>query len=316
MNPVNTTVELAAHQQAEHFDMATADAVLLEQGFVVIEGLLTPTEIQGIKDALAPWFGGKHFGRNNFEGICTERVYALLAKAPVIACIIEHPIILALLDRLLPPHYLLSAALAINVHPGETPQPLHTDDTSNKLPGPRPHPYTGISTIWAFDDFTDANGATEVLPRSHLWTDAHFAVELDARSPAAIEALANADTLLNNRNALNNSNALNRRLHKVTMPAGSAVVFLGNLVHRGGANLSEGIRLGITPQYCAPWFRQIENMVLAVPPAVAAQYSTRIQAMLGYSTIDPGFMGYVDGMHPRRLIDADYAGRRRQGQRS
>ena len=51
-------------------------------------------------------------------------------------------------------------------------------------------------------------------------------------------------------------------------------------------------------------------MVLAVPPATAAQYSPRIQNMLGYSVIEPGFMGYVDGVHPRRLIDADYRGRK------
>ncbi len=291
MNPSQVTASPpATHQRAEHFDMPAAQAALNAHGFVVIESLLTRAEVQSIKDALAPWFGGRHFGRNNFEGLCTERVYALLAKAPVIARIIEHPLMLALLDQLLPPHYLLSAALAINVHPGETPQPFHTDDSSNKLPGPRPHPFTGVSTIWAFDDFTATNGATQVLPGSHLWTDE----QVHAGSGADAEHAA----------------------YKVTMPAGSAVVLLGNLVHRGGANVSDGIRLGITPQYCAPWFRQIENMVLAVPPSVAAQYSTRIQAMLGYSTIDPGFMGYVDGMHPRRLIDANYAGRRRQGQQS
>ena len=293
-------------QHAEQFDLGAAQDALNAHGFLVIEGLLTNDEVQAIKAALAPWFGGKHFGRNNFEGLYTERVYALLAKAPAIARIIEHPIILQLLDQLLPPHYLLSAALAINVHPGETPQPFHTDDSSNKLPGPRPHPFTGISTIWAFDDFTLSNGATEVLPGSHLWTDER------------VHALAEAHATTAHASALDGPMAADAEYapHKVCMPAGSAVVFLGNLVHRGGANRSDGIRLGITPQYCAPWFRQIENMVLAVPPAIAAQYSTRIQAMLGYSTIDPGFMGYVDGMHPRRLIDASYTGRRRQGQQS
>ena len=129
----------ATRQRAENFDMSAAQAALTTHGFLVIEGLLTNDEVQSIKDALAPWFGGKHFGRNNFEGLCTERVYALLAKAPVIARIIEHPLILALLDQLLPQHYLLSAALAINVHPGETPQPFHTDDSSNRLQIGRAH---------------------------------------------------------------------------------------------------------------------------------------------------------------------------------
>lgn len=53
------------------------------------------------------------------------------------------------------------------------------------------------------------------------------------------------------------------------MPAGSVLVFLGTLWHRGGANRSEAHRLAITAQYCQPWIRQIETMTLAVPPRVA-----------------------------------------------
>jgi ectoine hydroxylase-related dioxygenase (phytanoyl-CoA dioxygenase family) len=263
-------------------DLDGIEAEVRERGYAIVEGLLSPDAVAEIKGALAPWLQGEKFGRNNFEGERTERVYALLSKAPAVARIIEHPVILALLDRLLPKHYLLSAALAINVHPGETSQPFHCDDSSNRLHGPRPRPYTGISTIWAFDDFTPTNGATEIVPGSHLWTDDRF----PPRDSDVVKAV---------------------------MPAGSALIFLGNVVHRGGANHSDGIRLAITPQYCAPWWRQIENMVLAVPPAVAAQYSERIQEMLGYSTIDPGFMGYVDGVHPKRLIDPGYRGRRARG---
>ena len=83
------------------------------------------------------------------------------------------------------------------------------------------------------------------------------------------------------------------RAEKITMPAGSVVVFAGTLYHRGGANTSSGKRLGITPQYCQPWMRQIENMVLAVPPEAAGQYSERIQELLGYDLMEPSFVGYV-----------------------
>jgi ectoine hydroxylase-related dioxygenase (phytanoyl-CoA dioxygenase family) len=271
-----------SHHRAATLVLDAVEAEIRERGYAVVEDLLAPREVDEIKASLGPWLQGEKFGRNDFEGERTERVYALLAKAPPVARIVEHPLVLALLDRLLPQHYLLSAALAINVHPGETPQPFHGDDSSNRLPGPRPHPYTGVSTIWAFDDFTSANGATEVLPGSHRWTGDRF-------PPRAED------------------------IEQVIMPAGSALIFLGNLLHRGGANRSSGTRLAITPQYCAPWWRQIENMVLAVPPRVAARYSERIQELLGYSTVDPGFMGYVDGMHPKRLIDPAYRGRRSRG---
>ena len=131
------------------------------------------------------------------------------------------------------PNYLLSANLAINVHPGETAQALHCDDGYCRLP--RPRDAMGISAIWAIDDFTDDNGATELIPGSHTWGD-------EKPDPC------------------------DERAVQVTMPAGSVCVFMGTLLHRGGANRSNGTRLGITPQYCQPWIRQIENMTLAVPP--------------------------------------------------
>ena len=90
----------------------------------------------------------------------------------------------------------------------------------------------------------------------------------------------------------------------------AVVVFLGTVWHRGGANAADRPRLGITPQYCQPWARQLENMVLAVPQDVAATYPRRVQELLGYS-IHPPLMGYVNGMHPARLIDPEYGKRDR-----
>lgn len=256
--------------KAHHLEQIEKD------GFTVLERVASAALLGRIRDALNPYLQNKLLGRNDFEGEHTERVYALLAKAPSIAELIEHPQILTLLDALLPKNYLLSAALAINLHPGETVQPFHIDDAAGAVPFSKPRPRFGISTIWAIDDFTEDNGATEVIPGSHLWPA--------ERQAAAEEAV------------------------KVLMPAGSVVVFDGRLIHRGGANRSTDYRLAITPQYCLPGLRQIENMVLAVPPAIAGQYSARIQNMLGYNIVEPGFMGYVDGVHPRKLIDAGYRG--------
>lgn len=271
---------LSADSEREADGMTeTALTALADQGYIILEQQLSTSQVDEIRTELSPFLQKQHMGRNDFEGFQSERVYALLAKAPSIAAIIEHPAVLAIIDRLLPQNYLLSSALAINVHPGETPQNFHIDDVPGGGPdvaGPRP-PF-GISTIWAFDDFTQDNGATEIIPGSHRWPA--------DRQPREEEAV------------------------KVLMPAGSVVVFAGNLIHRGGANHASRARLAITPQYCMPWLRQLENMTLAVPPEVAGQYSKRIQGLLGYSVVDPGFMGHVNGLHPKRLIDADYQGRK------
>lgn len=241
-----------------------------EFGYCVIENAFSAEQVQRTREELSPWLQQKLMGRNDFEGEHSERVYALLAKSPAIAEMIEHPDVLAIADALLEPNYLLSAALAINVHSGETPQPWHIDDGAGDFATPKPRAALGVSAIWALDDFSETNGATEVVPGSHRWDQ--------DRVPEAGEHV------------------------QVCMKKGSALVFAGSLVHRGGANTSNSTRLAITPQYCQPWLRQIENMVLAVPPAIAERYSVRVQELLGYSIVRPGFMGYVDGRDPRKLI--------------
>jgi len=248
-------------------------------GYAIARDLLSPREVAEIKASLAPWLQGRLMGRNDFEGFRSERVYALLAKAPPVARIVEHPEVLAVLDRLLTPHYRLSACLAIQVHPGETAQGWHADDSYVWVP--RPRRMMGVSAIWAFDDFTENNGATELIPGSHLWGPDEQAVPDDPRAV------------------------------KVLMEAGSAVLFAGTTVHRGGAHRGTQTRLGITPQYCEPWIRQIENMPLAVPPEIACGYSERVQELLGYDIFEPTFIGYVDGMHPKRLLDPGYAARKK-----
>jgi ectoine hydroxylase-related dioxygenase (phytanoyl-CoA dioxygenase family) len=259
----------------------TADLVeaIRHDGWVVAPDLISPREVAEIKESLAPWLDGSKMGRNDFEGFRTERVYALLAKAPPIARIVEHPDVLAVVDQLLTPHYRLSACLAIQVHPGETPQGWHSDDSYVLVP--RPRPMMGVSAIWAFDDFTEHNGATEVVPGSHLWGPEE---RPQGDDPRAV---------------------------KVTMRAGSAVLFAGTLLHRGGAHRGTSTRLAITPQYCEPWVRQIENLPLAVPPQIARRYSERVQELLGYDIFEPTFIGYVDGMHPKRLLDPHYGARKR-----
>jgi ectoine hydroxylase-related dioxygenase (phytanoyl-CoA dioxygenase family) len=254
-----------------------------ENGYVVVENLLAPHQLDAVLEGLSPYLGdGAPLGRNDFEGRSTNRVYALLAKVPAMAAIVEHPHVLGMLDSLLEPGYLLTAALAINLRPGETEQAWHYDDGFYTLP--RPRPPVSISTIWALDGFTSSNGATEVIPGSHRWGGGDVPQGDDARRIT------------------------------VTMPAGSAVIFSGTLWHRGGANRTDARRLCVSPQYCQPWGRQQENMMLAVGRR-ALDYSPRIRQMLGYS-IHPPFMGMVDGMHPSRLIDPAYdaasAGARRR----
>lgn len=244
-----------------------AMATIEEQGFVVFERLLPESLVEEIRADILPRFSHDG-GRNNFEGFATQRLYALVEKTLSCNPLVEHPLVLALLDRILEPNYLLSQLQAINIRAGESQQPFHYDDAFYLFP--RPRRALGAATIWAIDPFTTDNGATVVVPGSHRWGD--------DRQPKPEEAKA------------------------VVMPPGSVVFFLGTLWHGGGANRTDRGRLCITAQYCAPYLRQQENFALSVSKERVRQCSEHVQRMLGYSIYGP-FMGFVDGMHPKRVLE-------------
>ena len=245
---------------------------LRTDGYVILEDVLSREELEALTRALAPYENERPFGRNDFEGTRSQRVYSLAGKGDPFIALAEHPRIVALLDRVLLPNWLLSTMQSIRLHPGETEQAWHADDAFYLVP--RPCGTLALSAIWAIEDFTEDNGATEVVRGSHLWGH---------ERPAG----GGAEPV------------------KAVMRAGSVLVFDGALLHRGGANRSTGTRLCVSPQYCQPFLRTQESQLLIVPPHAAASMSARARAMLGYS-IHPPFLGQVDGMHPLRLVDPDY----------
>jgi ectoine hydroxylase-related dioxygenase (phytanoyl-CoA dioxygenase family) len=255
------------------------------QGFTVIADFLRGEALEHVRAQLALHLDS-HSGRNNFEGFLTERVYTLVGRGPCFEDIAEDARVLALLDRLLAPGYLLTASQAICIHPGETPQPIHHDDSF--YPIARPRPSISFSTIVAVDAFTLDNGGTEVIPASHRWSDAQIAGAYDGRD---------ADAPL--------PPALERLLQPMIVPAGACIFFHGTLLHRGGANRSAKRRLAFSNQYCEPWARTQENFYLGIPPALVRDMSPRLQALLGYEIMPP-FMGHVTASHPAKVLRAGY----------
>lgn len=240
---------------------------LAEDGYVILSDLVSPAACAAIRSETARL--ADHTGRNPFEGVRTQRIYSPLAKTRAIDDLVDHPRVMALLDALFLPNYLLSQAQIINILPGEAAQLLHHDDAFYRLP--RPGPAVHAAFICAIDDFTVDNGATVVIPGSHRWDE--------TRIPNAHEAIA------------------------CEMPAGSAVFFVGGLWHGGGENRTDAARLAVTCQYCEPWLRQHENFFLEVPNALARTLRPTITSLMGYSIHEP-FMGMVDGRHPRRLLES------------
>jgi hypothetical protein len=235
-------------------------------GYAIVEGLIPRAEAIAIGVELRRLLDGVPEGRNFFEGFKTRRLYAIYGKTRVLDPLTLHPLVLGAIEHVLGPHFQLSGPTGIEIGPGEVEQILHRDE--DIYPVPRPHPQLVTNVMWAFDDFTKANGATRLVPASQ------HSIEL----PPDDAPMAFAE-----------------------MPAGSVMIYVGSIWHGGGANTTDATRLGAAIEYAAGWLRQQENHMLSVPPEVARSLAKRLRELLGYN-IYPPFVGYVDGRHPDRAI--------------
>lgn len=241
-------------------------AALDADGYAIVEGVLARERAHTIRDELRRLLEPVPTGRNDFEGFGTRRLYAIYAKTRVLDDLTLHPLVLGALERVLGSHFQLSGPTGIDIGPGEVEQVLHRDE--DIYPVPRPHPQLVVNVMWAFDDFTEANGATRVLPGSHRSVEA----------PPDDAPLTFAE-----------------------MPAGSVMLYLGSLWHGGGANRTDAPRLGVAIEYVVSWLRPQETHLLAVPTAIARTLPRRLRELLGYDVYPP-FLGYVDGRHPDRVL--------------
>jgi ectoine hydroxylase-related dioxygenase (phytanoyl-CoA dioxygenase family) len=240
---------------------------LLADGYELLEGVIAPEKVAEVRAELMRLLEDTPYGRGDFEGHRTRRVYALFGKTRALDDLATHPRILEILDAVLE-EYHLSAPTAIEIGPGERAQPLHPDDAI--YPIARPHVELVVNIMWPLCDFTVDNGATRIIPGSHRWPDGHYPTPDVETVPVA-------------------------------MPAGSALVYLGSVWHGGGANTTDTARLGVVLHYARAWLRPVENHVLVVAPEVVATLEPRMQELLGYNIAQP-FIGYVDGRHPRKLL--------------
>ena len=254
---------------------------VLQYGYVIIPDCFTKGEAREARDEMDRLLGEQPLGgRNDFEGLNTNRIYSLLNKTRVFDKFTILPRVLALNDYFLDPGYLLSAFHTISINPGEKAQALHHDDGYISVARPRP-PF-GAAIMVAFDEYTAENGATRLIPGSHIWDG-----DRKGKPEETIPAL---------------------------VPEGGVAYFISTLIHGGGANVSNKARKSATVQYCKPYIRPIENQILAVDPRKLAEIDPRIVGMMGYKHMQP-FMGYADGLNPRRAaarmvswlqIDVDY----------
>ncbi len=241
-----------------------------DQGYTVIEQAVELELIDALNDDLLRLERdlGIVPADNLFEGTHTTRIYNLLAHGPKFERIPVHPAVLPVCEGVLDDGLLISSLSSIAIGPDESAQPIHADD--QVIPLPKPHPATVCNTMWALTDFTDANGATRIIPGSH-------------RASESPDLVTPYDSVA------------------AEMAKGSVLVWHGSLWHGGGANTTAERRVGIAMNYCAGYIRQQENQQLGLPVELVRTFPFRLQQLVGYG-IYRGLIGHIDKNVPANLL--------------
>jgi len=237
--------------------------VLEKDAGVIIDNIVNSDFLVELNEELNPFLSSDNLGRDEFTGFKTNRIGALIARSKKCRELALNKLINETAAQYLKPYcdgYQLHFTSAVSIGPGESSQILHRDRGiwGGYLPR-KVEPL--LSTIWAINKFTKANGATQVVPGSHKWDK--------------------------NRQPVENEIAF------AEMDAGSVLIYTGTVLHGGGENTTKNItRTGVFLHYAVNWLRQQENQYLSCPPDIAKHLSSELKSLIGYSK-----GGYVLGFY-------------------
>ncbi|KAF4465157.1 Phytanoyl- dioxygenase [Fusarium albosuccineum] len=260
-----------------------------ENGCVIIKNFATLDQIRSANDETREWLDNDKPWKGALFPPETRRCTRLVQRSPTVRNhFLIHPLVkqltAAFVDKTTKNWYgeklhvhtskaQLDQALSMEIGPGAAAQRLHRDDknfhgehTDRTQTGYRTGDDTAIGFLIAGVDVTADNGATMVIPGSHLWGD--------DRAPKDHEAIL------------------------ATMNRGDAVAFLGSLYHAGGANTTTDDRRTIHSLFFnRGYYKPQENTYLSTTVEEVLSWPEEIQDVMGYNISSPT-VGHVDFMPP------------------
>jgi hypothetical protein len=234
------------------------DALALE-GWCVLPDVLSSQQTAVARDRL--WKAADTFQQMGGEthmpvldpNASNVRIFYLLEIDQLFRDMIQHPVAVDMVQRVLGPHFLISNFTANIARPGSRSMALHSD-LSLVVPEPWLAPWS-VNIIWCLDDVYLENGATLFIPGSHKWT-------------CKADVPPDADT----------------RLTPFEAKAGSIIVMDGRMWHTSGANVTKDQdRALMFGYYSAPFLRPQVNWNAALSADVQASLSPRMRGWLGLS---------------------------------
>ena len=287
-------------------DLDVAKRHMDEYGYCLLKDALSPEQVDALYSRVLEQLEAEvELGKNNVLPDKKQLVRFLLNKGQVFRDIVLHESVHDVIGHVLGEEYLLSAYHAHIAHPGTT-KAFHTDQFWMPPPtnerkqtllkpgsvtraGNRGHhmggeeamtpktiaPAVVCNTMWMLTDFTAENGATLVVPGSHL----------SGRQP--------------DHDLDSNANWV-----PATAPAGTVLAFEGRVWHSTGVNTTDRYRTGMTINFCAPQFRQQENFLMGTLPEVVDEASPELLALMGFKAWQ-GYGGYEN--HGQWVVRGEYA---------
>lgn len=252
----------AARFTADATPAELADS-LREHGYAIVERLAPDDLLDRFSAEIDPHLDATPTGQDDFVGHRTRRPGRLIERSPAARELVMHPLVLDSARDVFAPRkrFQLHLTQVIAIGAGEPAQMVHRDQWAFDF-FPFPSGYEAqVNTMWALTEFTEANGATRIIPGSNHWED--------GLRPTFEQTVA------------------------AEMPRGSVLLYSGSLYHGGGANQTDRTRLGVNITYCRPWLRQEENQYLACSPEVARTLDEDLLKLMGYSR-GAYALGYVD----------------------
>ena len=240
-------------------DADDAKRLLDAEGVCVLEGVLDARGVARVKDALLAGISSDEVGGVPVRGFPFDpdtkniRLFDLIGKDPVFVELAQHPLALELVRHQIGSPFLLSNFSANVTAPGSGAMYMHADQGYVPAPWP-PYPFA-TNVAWALDDFTETNGGTRFVPRSHL-RDHGPEARFDSDETIAMEC-----------------------------PAGSIFVMDARIWHQTGPNTSAGqTRAGLFAYYVRPFIRPQWNWYQTVTPKLLATLDPEMREMLGFGS--------------------------------
>jgi hypothetical protein len=250
-------------------------------GGLIVEDFVAAPLLERLQRDFAPLIGRYEPGSTTeglwteFHGEQTKRITGLPQHSSAWVELLCDPRYQAMGDRYLGANeYWLNTGQLICIGPGESEQLMHRDELN--WPHAARESEITVTAIFALTDFSEENGATVIAPGSNHWEGALPPVPPGSTCQA-------------------------------TMPAGSALLYSGKVIHGGGANVTADTwRVGLHAGFCCGWLRAEENYPLTIPIETARDLPPRAQYLLGFRSYSPEFggrLGLVDYDDAARLLE-------------